>query len=451
MIKPNAPIRRLPRYLGILSFLLLRNFRFIYFWFLGTALFVDAFEAICLWSCILCGIFAMFIGLLGVIDVVRPVDEAFESLPLSYPQKYGKPQWIIDEAKPKSSDIYRVTSAGFTDQDFKPYLAQLAVRIGQPIKEIRQSSPASKVLELVLKKSDVPKLLKFDDLPFDKLGQGEFFVGMGDDDLQKLSLTQMIHMLVAEQTGGGKTTFLKQFIATILGYTRNAHVALIDMKSGIDFQGFMDLPNFELAKNLREAESTLNAVEALYEERKDYVLKKKKTRWSEIPVKDLANDESLKGKPIGPIIVIVDEMGELANQATKEECSSDLQKKVVKLACLSRFVGIHLVVGTQRPDKSTINMQAKDNLVTRICFAVNSVTASNLVIGSMMATTIGKNPGRAVFQLGGDKVLQTPLIDSSDVEKIVSSTKEKLSRLKYDAKILNPITVPEVKMPEIQS
>ena len=449
MSQKNAPVNRFPRYLGVFVGQFFKNYQFAYFWTIGSLLFGALFGSVHIWSWFISIIFSLLVGITGIGSVVGPVEKALESIPLSYPDAYGKPKWIIDEIHPAKSEIYRITSGGFTAEDFKPFMGQLAVRIGQPIREIRQPASDKRVLELVLKHSDVPRLLSFSELALSSLAQGEFFVGKSDDGIEKLSLANMIHLLVAGQTGGGKTQFLRQLMATVLGQTRYAHIALVDMKGGIDFQSFLGLSNFEIATSYESAENLLDAVNSLFEERKSYLLKKNKTKWSDFSVKELSRDEALSGKPIGPILVIVDEMAELSKKATEKSSNSDLQEKIATIARLARFAGIHLILGTQRPDKNVIHMQSKDNIPTRICFSVPSVTASNLVIGNMMASTIGKNPGRAVFQFDGNKVVQTPLIGSTELDQLVAKTKERLAHMDYSAKILksavavNAQTLPE--------
>ena len=426
MNKKETPIHRYGRYLLTLASQFTKHYFYSYFWIIGTLLFAALFQTITLWGWGACAIFSLFTGSMVLCSKIAKVEKALESIPLNYPDTYGKPRWIVDEKCFLNSDILRITSGGFTANDFQPFIGQLAVRLEQPIREIRQPLASSRILEIVLKRSDVPRILHFSELSLNALAQGEFYVGKNDVGLEKLSLAKMTHMLVAGQTGGGKTQFLKQFMATILSHTRYSHVMLIDMKGGIDFQNFSDLPNFEMATTYEKADALLDAVIELYDQRISYLLKKKKEKWTEFNYKDIASDESLKGKPTGPVVVVVDELAELSRKATKSAANSELQEKLASIARLARSTGIHLVLGTQRPDKRVIDMQGKANLQTRVCFAVTSVTDSNIVIGNMMASTIGKNPGRAVFQNDGTKVLQTPLISNSDLDALLIPTKAKL-------------------------
>lgn len=264
-----------------------------------------------------------------------------------------------------------------------------------------------------------------------ELKLGEFFVGQSDDGLERLSLAEMVHLLIAGQTGAGKTQFMRQVLATVLTRTRHSHVCLIDMKGGIDYQHFLPSPNFELARSYEAAESVLASAQALFEKRRDYLLKKQKAQWKDLSMKELDQEKAFTDLPIGPVVIAVDELAELSKRATEKAAQSDLQEKIASLARLARFTGIHLILGTQRPDKSTLNMQSKDNLPSRVCFSVPSVAASNLVIGDMSASTLGNRPGRAVYRFRDSKIIQTPLLGNPFLTQMMEVHAEKMKQLQY--------------------
>lgn len=423
------------RYSGVLLSQLRVNREYAYYWILATLLDIALTETVHTWGWALIGIANFITGVCAIALLVRPIDQAFESLPLDYSKGYGRPLWLVEGKQPMKNEVLRVRAAGFTSSDYDKYLGQLSSRLCQPIKEIRKPSAEQPIIEVVLKRQSLPGSVEFDELPLPDLSQGEFFIGKSADGFEKLSLAKMTHMLVAGQTGSGKTQFIRQFLATVLTQTRNAHVALIDMKGGIDFQYYRDLPNFELASDYASAEMLLDQAVELYEKRRDYILQKKKSHWSEFKLSELEKEAVFKGQPIGPVLIVVDELAELSRKATEKSSKSELQEKIATLARLSRFTAVHLVLGTQRPDKSTIDMQSKDNLPTRICFSVPSVTASTLVIGDMTASTLGNHPGRAVFQLSGSKLIQAPLISNSRLETLLGKHSEKLKQSGYERKV----------------
>lgn len=428
----NKPTDLLMRYLGVLFKQSAGNREYLYFWVLATMIDIVVIEAVRPWAWVLIAITNLLVGLIAIGSIVRPIDKAFETIGLDFTKGYGKPRWIVDGKYPAAQEILRINAAGYSAGDYERHIDHLSARLNQPIKEIRKPSPHTPIIEVLLKRSHLTDSLPFSELPLGEIKSGEFYLGKSDNGLEKLTLKSMIHMLVAGQTGSGKTQFLRQMMATILTHTRESFVTLIDMKGGIDFQSFMGVPNFNLVTSYDEAELLLSEVLALFEARKELLLFKKKTNWSEMTLKDLENEPSMKGKPIGPILVVVDELAELSKKATERASKSLLQEKLATLARLSRFTGIHLVLGTQRPDKGTLDMQSKDNIPTRVCFSVPSITASTLVIGDMTASTLGNIPGRAVFQLSGSKILQTPLIENLELTEILAKHSERLTNTNFD-------------------
>ncbi len=428
-------LKKLGRYFGIFLSQVVQNREYAYFLAVATLLDIGLMTVVQPWGWFLVGLLNLFIGLVAIGSVVRKVEKAFETLGLDYEKGYGTPQWIIDGKYPASQEIIRIHAAGYGPADYEKYLGHIAARLNQPVKEIRKPSCNKSVLEVVLKRSHLPEVLRYSDLPLGELRPGEFYLGKTDESFEKLSLKQMVHMLVAGQTGAGKTQFLRQFIATVLERCRESYVALIDMKGGIDFQTFFDVPNFKLVSKYSDAEELLTEVITLFEARKELLLLKKKTNWSEFQLKDLEHEPSMAGRPIGPVVVVVDELAELSKRASERSSKSTLQEKLATLARLSRFTGIHLVLGTQRPDKGTLDMQSKDNLPTRVCFSVPSVTASTLVVGDMSASTLGNIPGRAIFQLSGTKVLQTPLIENPELKEMMDTLSARLREQGYNRRI----------------
>jgi hypothetical protein len=430
-LRSDSTAGRLVRAFKLLPGQLAANREYLYFWVIATIVDIALLNALQPWAWIALAVVNLIFGVAALASVVGPVDKAFESIGLDFNTGYGTPQWLVEGKYPLTQDILRIKAAGYTPADFEKYLGQISSRLNLPIREIRKPSVKDPVLEVLIKRTQLPSHLEYSKLPLGDLKQGEFFLGQTEDGYERLSLSKMIHMLVAGQTGSGKTQFLRQCLATLLTQSRESHVCLIDMKGGIDFQSFQDAPNFELVTSYEEADLLLDRVIDLFETRKNLILAKRKDGWSAFSMKELENEPSLAGKPIGPVVVMVDELAELSKKATAKSAKGELQEKIATLARLSRFTGIHLILGTQRPDKSTIDMQSKDNLPTRVCFSVPSVTASTLVIGDMTASTLGSTPGRAVFQLGSNKIIQTPLITNSELEAKITRHTERLTQLRY--------------------
>jgi hypothetical protein len=223
---------QLSRYSHVFFRQITENREYLYFWLLATMMDIAMIEAIKPWSWLLISTINLVIGLIAIGTVVRPVDKAFESIGLDYSKGYGKPHWIVDGKYPLSQDILRVNAAGYTPADYERYIGQLASRLNQPIKEIRKPSAHTPVIEVVLRRSHLPQTLAFKELPLGELKPGEFFLGKSDDAFERLSLKSMIHMLVAGQTGAGKTQFLRQFMATLLTTKKSQRLSVLNCSSG---------------------------------------------------------------------------------------------------------------------------------------------------------------------------------------------------------------------------
>lgn len=102
------------------------------------------------------------------------------------------------------------------------------------------------------------------------------------------------------------------------------------------------------------------------------------------------------------IMVVIDEFADLMHTVGKE-----LETKVARLAAMSRAVGIHMVLATQRPSADVITGVIKANIPSRISFAVTSLIDSRIILDEMGAE---KLLGR------GDMLLQTS--DSPTMERI---------------------------------
>jgi len=114
------------------------------------------------------------------------------------------------------------------------------------------------------------------------------------------------------------------------------------MKDGIDFQHFIDAPNFEMATSYPAAMVLIEEMVKLFTFRRDYLIRKKKINWTELSIKELARDKAFEDLPIGPVLIVVDELAELSKKASDAETSADLKKSISTLAMLSRVTGIHL-------------------------------------------------------------------------------------------------------------
>src|SRR3989338_4261967 len=189
-------------------------------------------------------------------------------------------------------------------------------------------------------------------------------------------LARMPHLLVACATGTGKTICLNSIIASLL-YQCSPDILrliLIDPKR-VEFPVYNELPHL-LTPVICDSQKAVNAFRWLITEmeRRFDVLSQEHARdissFNELVVKD-------GREPLPYIVLVVDELADLMMARGR-----DVEASVVRLAQMSRAVGIHLILATQRPSVEVITGLIKANITSRITFQVASQVDSRTILDS---------------------------------------------------------------------
>ena len=195
-------------------------------------------------------------------------------------------------------------------------------------------------------------------------------------------LSKMPHLLIAGTTGSGKSVCINTIICSILYRATPDEVkfVMIDPKK-VEMTLFRQLEGYHLLKmeDIQEpivtsSDNAILALRALEKEmdRRYNVLADAVVRnISEYNEKMQDSDESI----MPYIILIVDELADLMMLSAK-----DVEAPIARLAQLSRAVGIHLVIATQRPSVDVITGVIKANFPSRIAFQVASKIDSRTII-----------------------------------------------------------------------
>ncbi len=198
---------------------------------------------------------------------------------------------------------------------------------------------------------------------------------------QIVDLTQTPHLLIAGATGSGKSVCVNSIICSVL-YTRSpdqVRMVLIDPKI-VELKLYNDIPHL-LTPVITEAKRAFQALQyLLYEMERRYAL------LDSLGVRDIgAYNRKIKRKrlatqPLPYVVVVVDEFADLMATSGKE-----LESTLARLAAMSRAVGIHLVLATQRPSIDVITGLIKANIPSRIAFMVANKFDSRIIIDSVGA------------------------------------------------------------------
>lgn len=201
-------------------------------------------------------------------------------------------------------------------------------------------------------------------------------------------LNRMPHLLIAGQTGSGKSVMINTLLCSLL--YRNApsdmKLILVDPKQ-VEMAPYQDIPHL-LTPVIVEPEKTISALKwAVNEMERRYSL------LAEEKVRDIKSyNEKVKNKTVGVededgniqqvdeghmpyIVIVIDELSDLMMVAAR-----DVEALVVRIAQKARAVGIHLVLATQRPSVDVITGLIKANIPARIAFTVASQVDSRTIL-----------------------------------------------------------------------
>lgn len=198
---------------------------------------------------------------------------------------------------------------------------------------------------------------------------------------QVIDLTKTPHLLIAGATGSGKSVCVNSLIGSIL-YSRTPQevkMIMVDPKI-VELKLYNDIPHL-LTPVITEPKKALQALQwCLFEMERRYSLLDTQGVRDIKTYNKRVKDRKLATEPLPYIVVLVDEFADLMATSGKE-----LEAIVARLAAMSRAVGIHLVLATQRPSVDVITGLIKANFPSRIAFMVAGKTDSRIIIDEVGA------------------------------------------------------------------
>lgn len=222
-------------------------------------------------------------------------------------------------------------------------------------------------------------------------------------------LNKMPHLLIAGQTGSGKSVMVNTLLTSLLYRNSPAEMKLIlvDPKQ-VEMAPYEDIPHL-LTPVITEPEKTMSALKwAVNEMERRYRLlaeeklrdiasynKRLQSSRKKIEIEDAdGNTQQHEEGAMPYIVIVIDELADLMMVAKR-----DVETLIVRLAQKARAVGIHLVLATQRPSVDVITGLIKANVPARIAFTVASQVDSQTILDQAGAEKL----------LGqGDMLLLTP-------------------------------------------
>ncbi|MEO0118767.1 MAG: DNA translocase FtsK, partial [candidate division WOR-3 bacterium] len=254
-------------------------------------------------------------------------------------------------------------------------------------------------------------------------------------------LREMPHILIAGTTGSGKSVCINCIISSIIFNSdyHDVRFLTIDPKQ-------LELPIYDPIPHLLSPTTTDPKMALEQLDRVILIMEERYGEFARLGVRDIegfnqkAEELSLPKKPY--IVVIIDELADLMLRAPVE-----IEQKITRLAQMSRAVGIHLILATQRPSVDVITGLIKANFPCRIAFQVASKTDSRTILDMNGAESLlGKGDMLFLPPGKGDPIrLHGAFLSAEEAKKIVN-----LWTRRYLEELLSPFfDNPEEKAEEI--
>jgi len=207
-----------------------------------------------------------------------------------------------------------------------------------------------------------------------KKHQSKLAVALGLDVSGKpiiADLARMPHVLIAGQTGSGKSVAINSFLCTILLRSSPSEVKfiLVDPKR-VELTGYNNIPHL-LTPVIVEPDKVISALRWLMEE-----MDRRYKLFAQAGVRNIDGYNEMSGFQALPFIVLmVDELADIMLFSPVE-----VEDTITRIAQMSRATGIHMVLATQRPSVDVITGLIKANIPCRIAFAVASQVDSRVIL-----------------------------------------------------------------------
>ncbi|MEK9151467.1 MAG: DNA translocase FtsK [Patescibacteria group bacterium] len=257
-------------------------------------------------------------------------------------------------------------------------------------------------------------------------------------------LRKMPHLLIAGRTGSGKSVCINTLLLSLLyqNSPEDLKLILVDPKR-VELSAYKGIPhlktsvvvdNKRVVNVLRWAVGEMERRYKLFEEAhaRDLSLYREKCARGEM--KTVVDAETGKVReenlePLPYIVIVIDEMADLMVAHGKE-----VESVVIRLAQMSRAIGIHLILATQRPSVEVITGLIKANIPTRIAFQVTTQIDSRTILDTGGAEKLLGNGDMLYSPSEGTEIkrLQGVFVSDDEVKRVVAFLRKQKEDLGED-------------------
>lgn len=225
-------------------------------------------------------------------------------------------------------------------------------------------------------------------------------------------MAKMPHVLVAGQTGSGKSVMINTILTSLLYRNSPADLKLIlvDPKR-VELKPYDDIPHL-LTPVITEPEKCISALKWATAE-----MERRYRALSDAGKRNIEEYNALKQEEGMPyIVIVIDELSDLMMAAAR-----DVEALIVRIAQKARAVGIHLVLATQRPSVDVITGLIKANVPGRIAFTTQSQVDSRTIIDQIGAEKLLGEGDMLLLtsDMPKPKRIQAALISEGETSKVM--------------------------------
>jgi len=234
-------------------------------------------------------------------------------------------------------------------------------------------------------------------------------VGESRDKFESYDMTKRPHLLIAGETGSGKSTQLRSILTTLIhGYEpEQLELYLGDLKRS----------EFFLFDRVEHVKANVVDAKALYRTLLQ-ISKEMKRRGDLLHEAEVAHVDDLDDK-LPYMVVCIDEFALLKKE-------KDIMEIVEEISSIGRALGVFLILSCLRPDAEVLDGKLKQNLTVRMAFKHADAINSRITIGTDEAADIRQSDsGRMYLKMDGLKLVQAPHLELEDAKKLLEPFKKR--------------------------
>ncbi len=248
------------------------------------------------------------------------------------------------------------------------------------------------------------------------------------------SLEKMPHLLIAGQTGSGKSVMINALLSSLIYRNSPSDMKLImvDPKK-VELTPYAEIPHL-LTPIITEPEPCISALKWATAE-----MERRYSALAEAGKRNIAEYNKVKKNEGMPyIVIVIDELSDLMMMAAR-----DVEALIVRLAQKARAVGIHLVLATQRPSVDVITGLIKANVPGRIAFTTQSQVDSRTILDQVGAEKLlGMGDMlMKISELPKPIRIQGAFISDSEIQKITDHVRDQRAPQYDDEIISQPVQI----------